>query len=117
MTRTKRKSLTHRQIADALGLLDQHCLKSDGGTCRYVGNWSDDKIAEAVACDQGQVAYLRRSNNFGHVTKDHPGKNELVTNDRVKLRALVTVVAELIERLGDKELGQRVRELNDGGKA
>lgn len=110
MARTKLKSLTHRQIADVLKLLDERCLKSDEDHCHYVGDWSDGKIAATVGCHTDQVAYIRRANGWGRVTKlDHSTKP--AAPNLVALRALVHVVADLLERLGDEKRAAETREL------
>lgn len=109
MAREHMKSLTHRQIADILGLLDQHCLKVDESHCRYAGEWTDGKLAETVSCHQEQVARLRRVNGFGRVTSAQPDKP--AAPNLVALRALVHVVADLLERLGDEKRAAETREL------
>lgn len=109
MAREHLKSLTHRQIADILGLLDQHCLKGDEGRCRYVGNWTDKMIAETVHCHLDQVARIRRVNGFGRVTVEKLDKSTAL--NLATLRALVNVVADLLERLGDDKRAAETREL------
>lgn len=106
------KSLNHRQIAQVVGLLDEHAGVF-AGACRYSNGWSDAKIAEQVGAQQSQVARMRRElkGKLESYGTSHSAAHELTLELAGVVSRTALTLAELAEKLGEGELGKIARGL------